>query len=79
MWERGAGLTLACGSGACAAVVAGVRKGLLDRNVQVDVDGGTLHVEWVEETDHVIMTGPVHLSFEGFLPAELFEVAEAAE
>ncbi len=79
VWERGAGLTLACGSGACAAVVAGIRKNLLDRVVHVDVDGGTLQVEWVEETDHVILTGPVHLSFEGELPAELFEMREAAQ
>jgi len=68
VWERGAGLTLACGTGACAAVVAGVRQSRLFRNVQVDVDGGTLHIEWRESDNHVIMTGPVELEFEGDLP-----------
>lgn len=61
VWERGAGLTKACGTGACAAVVAGVRKQLIDRKCTVIVDGGELIIEWRESDDHVIMTGPVEL------------------
>lgn len=61
VWERDAGLTKACGTGACAAVVVGVRKGLIDRSCTVIVDGGDLHIEWREKDDHVIMTGPVEL------------------
>ena len=59
VWERGAGLTKACGTGACAAVVVGARKGLIDRNCKVTVDGGELFIEWRESDDHVIMTGPI--------------------
>ncbi len=73
VWERGAGLTLACGSGACAAVVAAVRRGLTDRNVTVDVDGGELVIEWLEENGHVLMTGPTAVSFSGTLDAGLAE------
>ena len=69
VWERGAGITLACGSGACAAVVAGVRKGLLERRVTVNLDGGALEIEWCED-GHVGMTGPVSHVFEGRLSAE---------
>jgi diaminopimelate epimerase len=69
VWERGAGITLACGSGACAAVVAGVRKGLLDRRVTVHLDGGALEVEWRAD-GHVLMTGPVAPVFEGRLAPE---------
>lgn len=68
VWERGAGLTLACGTGACAAVVAAHRQARTNRRVQVDVDGGTLHIEWRERDGHVIMTGPVELEGEGDLP-----------
>ena len=64
VWERGAGLTKACGTGACAAVVAGVRKTLLDRKCLVHVDGGELVIEWRETDDHVIMTGPVEIEKE---------------
>lgn len=67
VWERGVGLTLACGTGACAAVVAAVRQKRTDRDVTVEVDGGCLHIEWREADDHVIMTGPVELEFEGQL------------
>jgi len=75
VWERGAGITLACGSGACAAVVAGFRKGLLERRVTVHLDGGALEIEW-RENGHVCMTGPVSHVFEGRLsPAFLAEVA----
>jgi diaminopimelate epimerase len=66
VWERGAGLTLACGTGACAAVVAAVRRGLSERTVEVALDGGVLLIEWRTD-DHVIMTGPVALSFTGTL------------
>jgi len=74
VWERGAGITLACGSGACAAVVAGFRKGLLERRVTVHLDGGALEIEW-RENGHVCMTGPVSHVFEGRLSAEF--LAEA--
>ena len=71
VWERGAGLTRACGTGACAAVVAAHRRGLAGRKVTVDVDGGALTVEWREEDDHVLMTGPVEVEFTGRLPEAL--------
>ena len=64
VWERGAGLTLACGSGACAALVNAHRRGLTGRRAAVVVDGGELEIEW--RTDgHVLMTGPVATSFIG--------------
>ena len=64
VWERGAGITHACGSGACAALVAANRRGLTERHATVALDGGTLHIAWRED-GHVLMTGPVALSFEG--------------
>ena len=64
VWERGVGMTLACGTGACAAVVAAVRQSRTNRKVEVEVDGGTLWIEWRELDDHVIMTGPVELERE---------------
>jgi len=67
VWERGAGLTKACGSAACAALVAAVRKDYCDREATVSLPGGDLHVEWRERDDHVILTGPVELEFEGTL------------
>lgn len=67
VWERGVGMTLACGTGACAAVVAAVRQKRTDRKVEVEVDGGTLFIEWREDDDHVIMTGPVELEAEGHI------------
>ena len=70
VWERGAGLTLACGSGACAAVVAATRRGLVKRKAQVIVDGGTLVVEWLRD-DHVLMTGAIALAFKGELDPSL--------
>lgn len=66
VWERGAGLTQACGSGACAAVVAAVRRGLTGRRVAVEVDGGELFIDWAED-DHVLMSGPTALTFRGTL------------
>jgi diaminopimelate epimerase len=64
VWERGAGLTLACGSGACAALVNAHRRGLTGRRAAVIVDGGTLEIEWLEN-GHVLMTGPVATAFSG--------------
>jgi len=66
VWERGGMVTLACGSGACAAVVAGVRLGLIDRKCTVHLDGGKLDIEWQEGADGgVLMTGAVTHVFEG--------------
>jgi diaminopimelate epimerase len=64
VWERGAGETLACGTGACAAVVAGIRLGKLDRRVDVQTHGGVLTIEW-DGTGPVLMTGPAVTVFEG--------------
>jgi diaminopimelate epimerase len=68
VWERGAGLTKACGTGACAAVVAAARRDLTDRSAVVVTDGGELLIEWRAEDDHVIMTGPAAVDFAGELP-----------
>lgn len=68
VWERGAGLTKACGTGACAAVVAAHRQGRTGRNVEVLADGGSLHIEWRAGDDRVLMTGPVDLESSGELP-----------
>ena len=65
VFERGAGETLACGTGACAAVVAGIRLGLLDAKVDVEARGGTLTIEWAGGDAHVFMTGPAVTVFEG--------------
>ena len=65
MFERGAGETLACGTGACAAVVAGIRLGWLDRRVDVEMRGGSLSVEWAGLGLPVFMTGPAANVFEG--------------
>ena len=65
VWERGAGETLACGTGACAAVVAGVRRGLLDRRVRVKVRGGELSIAWEADEAPVGMTGAAEAVFEG--------------
>ena len=65
VWERGAGETLACGTGACAAVVAGIRRGLLDSPVAVQTRGGTLTVSWAGGDNSVWMKGPAHTVFEG--------------
>jgi diaminopimelate epimerase len=65
VYERGAGETLACGTGACAAVVAGIRRGLLDRRASVQTHGGMLSIEWQGEGSPVMMTGPATAVFEG--------------
>jgi diaminopimelate epimerase len=70
VWERGAGITPACGSGACAALVAAHRRGLAERRAAVELDGGTLDIAWRED-GHVIMTGPATLSFEGTFDSDL--------
>lgn len=70
VWERGAGITKACGTAACAALVAASRRRLTDRKATVELDGGILAIEWRDD-DHVIMTGPYELEFEGLLPAGL--------
>ncbi len=67
VWERGAGLTRACGTGACAALVAANRRGLIGRHAIVELDGGELEIEWRESDGHVLMTGPVELEFSGVL------------
>jgi len=67
VYERGAGETLACGTGACAAVVAGRQRGLLDATVEVSLPGGSLHVTWEGEGHAVSMTGPATTVFEGTL------------
>lgn len=68
VWERGAGITLACGSGACATAVAAARRGLAGRDVALELDGGRLDIHWRESDGHVLMTGPVATSFEGEYP-----------
>ena len=65
VWERGAGETLACGTGACAAVVSGIRRGLLDSPVRVETRGGALTIAWGSEQSPVFMTGPAATVFEG--------------
>ncbi|MGH8821108.1 MAG: diaminopimelate epimerase, partial [Rhodoferax sp.] len=65
VYERGAGETLACGTGACAAVVAGIRLGLLDAAVEVDTRGGRLTIAWAGNDAPVLMTGPATTVFEG--------------
>ena len=65
VFERDAGETLACGTGACAAVVAGIRLGWLDRQVDVQARGGVLTVEWADDESPVLMTGPAETVFEG--------------
>ena len=65
VFERGVGETLACGTGACAAVVAGIRLGWLDRRVDVQARGGLLTVEWPDDAATVRMTGPAETVFEG--------------
>ena len=71
-WERGAGLTKACGSAACAAAVAAVRLRRTGRKVTVTLPGGDLSIEWRESDDRVLMTGPVEYEYEGRFDPALF-------
>jgi diaminopimelate epimerase len=73
VWERGAGLTKACGSGACAALVAAVRRDLSAREATVSLPGGDLRIAWRESDGHVLMTGPVTFEHEGVLAPALFD------
>ena len=75
-WERGAGLTRACGSAACAAAVAAARLRRTDRKVTVTLPGGDLVIEWRERDDHVLMTGPVAYEYEGRFDPALFAKRE---
>lgn len=65
VWERGVGETLACGTGACASVVASILNGYTARNVTVELLGGKLEIEWNKENNHIYMTGPAKTVFEG--------------
>lgn len=68
VWERGAGLTKACGTGACAALVAAARRALTGRHATLELDGGELFIEWRAEDGHVHMTGPAAVDYAGELP-----------
>jgi diaminopimelate epimerase len=68
VWERGAGITLACGTGACATVVAGVLTGKSDRACTVELPGGCLHIDWSQVDNRIYMTGPAELVFTGEVP-----------
>ena len=76
--ERGAGLTRACGSAACATAVAAVRLRRTDRTVQISLPGGELSIEWRAGDDHVLMTGPATFEYEGRFDPGLFAAAAAA-
>jgi diaminopimelate epimerase len=65
VWERGAGMTLACGTGACATLVAGVLRGLCDRKASVQLPGGVLYVEWMEDSNEVLLQGPTEVVCRG--------------
>jgi diaminopimelate epimerase len=65
VWERGSGETMACGTGACATVVASVINGFSDRKVSVILNGGELNITWNEESGDVIMEGPAEICYEG--------------
>ncbi|HEX3755568.1 MAG TPA: diaminopimelate epimerase [Rhizomicrobium sp.] len=71
VWERGVGITLACGTGACATAVAAARRGLTERKVELVLDGGSLTIDWLAD-DHVWMTGPVEMPFQGDLDLAYF-------
>ncbi len=65
VWERGSGITLACGTGACAAVLVAAQNGLVPRQCDVIMDGGTLSVQWRESDDHLLLSGPATIVFTG--------------
>lgn len=70
VWERGSGITMACGTGACATAVAAALTGRCGRSSVIAMDGGDLSIEWDETTDHVMMTGPAVIAFEGRITYE---------
>jgi diaminopimelate epimerase len=72
VWERGVGLTQACGTAACATGVAAARRGLMGRDVRIALPGGTLGIKWRETDGHILMTGPWSLDYEG-----VFDFGEA--
>jgi len=78
VWERGAGITEACGTGACATVVAAVRRDLSARRATVVLDGGELVIEWREADGHVLMIGPTSLSYSGVLAEEFCDAHQSA-
>ncbi|MGI9378147.1 MAG: diaminopimelate epimerase [Methyloligellaceae bacterium] len=67
VWERGVGLTKACGTAACAAAVSAHRKRICDRTVMVTLPGGTLRIDWRESDNHILMTGPIEYEYDGHL------------
>ena len=77
VWERGAGLTLACGTGACATAVAAMRRGLVDRTVTVTLPGGPLQITWTSE-NRILMSGPATEAFRGTFDPAAYGVAPAA-
>jgi diaminopimelate epimerase len=77
-WERGAGLTRACGSAACAAAVSAARTRRTGRVVTVTLPGGDLLIEWRERDNHVLMTGPIAYEYEGRFDPALFAGSDAA-
>jgi diaminopimelate epimerase len=77
VWERGTGITTACGTGACATAVCAMRQSLTDRKVDVVLDGGTLTIEWDKASNHILMTGPAALAYGGTLADELLQSAQA--
>ena len=76
VWERGSGITMACGTGACAVGVAAARRGLTDRSMTVTLDGGDLQILWRDD-GHVVMTGPVAESFTGVIDPSLLSASAA--
>jgi diaminopimelate epimerase len=72
VWERGVGITQACGSAACATAVSAARRDLTTRQVRVSLPGGDLHIDWRASDDHAMMTGPVELEFEGRFDPAIF-------
>ena len=77
-WERGAGLTKACGSAACAAVAAAARLRRTDRKVKVSLPGGELMIEWRQKDDHILMAGPVEFEFKGRFDSALFAKSDVS-
>jgi diaminopimelate epimerase len=78
VYERGAGETLACGTGACAAVIVGRQRGLLDPQVRVHVRGGELRVDWAGPDEPVWLTGPAEIAFEGHFELEIMNIPSNA-